>query len=100
VNGEGAPETLGVARAMADPDNTSAEFAVLVRSDLKGKGLGRALLEKLIRYCASRGTRELIGDVLAGNAAMLRLSARLGFVAEASREDPGVVRVKLVLSPA
>jgi len=61
---------------------------------------GRALLEKLIRYCASRGTRELIGDVLAGNAAMLRLSARHGFVAEASREDPGVVRVKLVLSPA
>src|SRR5262249_22168902 len=64
---DGAPETLGVARAVADPDNTAAEFAVLVRSDLKGRGLGRALLEKLIRYCASRGTRELIGDVLAGN---------------------------------
>ena len=34
-------ETLGVVRAISDPDRTSADFAILVRSDLKGKGLAR-----------------------------------------------------------
>jgi acetyltransferase len=99
-NGEGMPETLGVARAMAAPDNTSAEFAILVRSDLKGKGLGRVLLEKLIRYCASRGTRQLTGDVLASNAPMLHLAARLGFKSEFSPEDPRTLSVTLELNPA
>ncbi len=46
-------ETLGVARVATDPDNIEAEFAVLVRSDLKGRGLGRLLLERLFRYCRS-----------------------------------------------
>lgn len=41
-------EILGVTRAISDPDNVDAEFAVLVRSDLKGLGLGRRLLEKLM----------------------------------------------------
>ena len=33
-------ETLGVVRAVTDPDNVEAEFAIIVRSDLKGRGLG------------------------------------------------------------
>ncbi|XPE39910.1 GNAT family N-acetyltransferase [Shigella flexneri] len=43
-------EILGVTRAISDPDNVDAEFAVLVRSNLKGLGLGRRLMEKLIAY--------------------------------------------------
>ncbi|MEA7520270.1 hypothetical protein ONQ60_26695, partial [Salmonella enterica subsp. enterica serovar Virginia] len=43
-------EILGVTRAISDPDNVDAEFAVLVRSDLKGLGLGRRLMEKLIAF--------------------------------------------------
>ncbi|MCC7485062.1 MAG: acetate--CoA ligase family protein [Burkholderiales bacterium] len=96
----GAEETLGVGRAVTDPDNDNAEFAVLVRSDLKGGGLGRALLGKLIRYCRERGTRRLTGEVLAANARMLKLSAALGFVAESVPGDPGVVRVTLELHPS
>jgi acetyltransferase len=97
LNAAGVPETLGVARAVADPDNTSAEFAVLVRSDLKGKGLGRALLDKLIRYCRDRGTRELTGEVLISNTRMLKLTAGLGFKASVMPEDPGIMRATLTL---
>jgi acetyltransferase len=75
----GAGEIHGVARACADPDNHAAEFAVLVRSDLKGQGLGTLLMRKLIRYCRERGTRELWGDVMNDNTAMLQLSRSLGF---------------------
>jgi acetyltransferase len=74
-----AGEILGVARACADPDNSAAEFAVLVRSDLKGQGLGALLMRKLIRYCRERGTRELWGSVLTENSAMLHLARALGF---------------------
>jgi acetyltransferase len=75
----GQPETLGVVRTVSDPDNTRAEFALVVRSDLKGQGLGRALLEKSIRYCRNRGIREVWGQILGDNSAMLHLAQRLGF---------------------
>jgi acetyltransferase len=77
--GSGAEQILGVARACADPDNNAAEFAVLVRSDLKGHGLGRLLMQKLLRYCRARGTQQLWGNVLSENVAMLQLSRSLGF---------------------
>lgn len=86
---------LGIARSVTDPDNESAEFAILVRSDLKGQGLGYALLDKMIRYCRARGTRELWGDVIADNAAMLDLATALGF--RIGSPDQGLVRVTLAL---
>ena len=88
-------ETLGVVRAIADPDNENAEFAIIIGSGLKGRGLGRALLEKMIRYCKARGTRELVGEVLAENSPMLGLAKRLGF--KSHRSDEGVVVVRLQL---
>lgn len=88
-------ETVGVVRAVADPDNERAEFAIIISSDLKGQGLGRALLEKMIRYCRERGTGELIGEILPENAAMLGLAKRLGF--ESHRSADGAISVRLVL---
>jgi acetyltransferase len=79
VRPDGTPETLGVARAVADPDNVQAEFAVTIRSDLKGKGLGTLLMRTLIDYCRASGTQELVGEALAENSGILRLVAGLGF---------------------
>jgi acetyltransferase len=95
----GAAETLGVVRAIADPDNTSAEFAILVRSDLKGRGLGHTLLDKIVRYSRKRGTRRLCGEVLAGNRQMIALAASLGFELQDAPEDPRVVRMTLSFEP-
>ncbi|MES2901242.1 MAG: bifunctional acetate--CoA ligase family protein/GNAT family N-acetyltransferase [Pseudomonadota bacterium] len=75
----GLPETIGVARVVADPDNVQAEFAVTVRSDLKGHGLGAILMEKLIAYCRARGTREIVGEAMPQNTRVIRLARRLGF---------------------
>jgi acetyltransferase len=74
-----AAHMLGVARVSTDPDNLEAEFAILVRSDFKRRGLGRLLLEKLIRYCRDRGTAQMTSSVLSGNRRMLGLGAALGF---------------------
>ncbi|MET0962317.1 MAG: bifunctional acetate--CoA ligase family protein/GNAT family N-acetyltransferase [Noviherbaspirillum sp.] len=76
---DGTPETLGVARAIADPDNIKAEFAIIVRSDMKGHGLGVMLMNKLIAYCRSRGTREIVGEALSNNRPLLEMVRRLGF---------------------
>jgi acetyltransferase len=76
---DGAPQTLGVARAMADPDNLSAEFGIIVRSELKGTGLGRLLMDKLITYLRANGTQQLVATVLRENARMLELATELGF---------------------
>ena len=96
TTGDGPPETLGVVRAVTDPENARAEFGIVVRSDLKGKGLGRILFEKIIRYCRSRGTRELVGDVLRENTGMLELARSSGFTVGRSPE-PSAVRVSLDL---
>jgi acetyltransferase len=72
-------ETLAVVRAVTDPDNLRAEFAVLVRTDMKGHGLGEALMRKIIAYCRQRGTREIVGDILRENQAMRTLASELGF---------------------
>lgn len=77
----GACEMLGVAHAMADPDNVVAEFSIVVRSDLKGRGLGRILMEKLIRYCRTKGTQRLEGETLIGNQRLLGLAKALNFQA-------------------
>jgi len=96
---DGAPQTLGVVNAVATPGGAEAEFAIQVRTDLKGKGLGHALLAKMIRYCRARGLRTLVGQVLPDNRAMLDLAHALGFESRFSRED-AAVEVRLALDRA
>ncbi|HYD95814.1 MAG TPA: bifunctional acetate--CoA ligase family protein/GNAT family N-acetyltransferase [Noviherbaspirillum sp.] len=89
--GDRRPETLAVARVIFDPDNTQAEFAISVRSDLKGKGLGRLLMEKLIRYCRARGTQEIVGETLSYNQGLLGLVRPLGFSTHRSLQNDTVL---------
>ena len=90
---EGRPETLGVVRTVADPDNETAELSIVVRSDLKRRGLGAHLLRKALDYCRSRGTKELAGDVLAGNESMLQLAKRFPGFSFADSDQEGIVRI-------
>ncbi|WP_157685828.1 bifunctional acetate--CoA ligase family protein/GNAT family N-acetyltransferase [Robbsia andropogonis] len=96
----GAPTsvTLGVVRAVADADNETAEFAVLVRSDRKGLRLGALLMQRIIAYCRARGTRAIVGEVLAENTRMIKLARTLGFVVERS-DEPDIRVLRLVLQP-
>ena len=79
-------ETLGVVRVAVDPDGIAGEFAIVVRSDLQGKGLGTILMTALVDYCRARGLREITGVALAENLGMHALARRHGF---SVRFDPG-----------
>jgi len=91
------PETLGVVRTINDANNHTAEFAIIVRSDMKGQGLGQLLLEKMIRYCQARGVVQLVGQVRTDNTAMLGLAKRLGFTVRLTLEGDAM-EVKRILS--
>ncbi len=81
-------ELLGVSRLASDPDLVRAEFGVIVRSDMKNKGIGTVLMEELIDYTADQGISELWGNVLAENTEMLSMCRKLGFAVEHDHEDP------------
>ena len=91
-------QLLGVARMIADPDYERAEYAILVRSELQGQGLGWQLMQHLISYCKAEGLVEIHGSVLAGNTTMLAMCRELGFRVVDARDEPGVIHVSLSLA--
>ena len=96
---DGKERSLGEVRVVADPDNVVAEFAVVVSTTLKGKGLGRLLMQEIIDYARVRGIGTLHGETLADNQRMQHLAQLFGFVVH-SGSDPGTVDLSLVLRPA
>ncbi|MDY8110744.1 bifunctional acetate--CoA ligase family protein/GNAT family N-acetyltransferase [Fulvimarina sp. 2208YS6-2-32] len=75
----GRAEVFGVVRLIADPENEKAEYAVLVRSDMKGKGLGYALMNAILDYAKQRGLKQVYGEILRENTNMIRMARNLGF---------------------
>ena len=98
AEGQAAP-MVGEVRAVCDPDNLRAEFAVQVASGWQGRGLGRALMRKLLDWLRARGTGEVVGQCLAGNAGMLRLARELGFELHAGGAADDLVDLRLDLRP-
>ncbi|MCF8029395.1 MAG: bifunctional acetate--CoA ligase family protein/GNAT family N-acetyltransferase [Desulfohalobiaceae bacterium] len=95
---DGDQETIGVVRSFFDPDNVSAEFAIVVRTDIKEKGLGKALMEKMIRFCRERGTREMVAYTLRENRAMQALAQKFDFQVRTIPDDPETIELHLDLA--
>lgn len=90
---------VGEVRAVCDPDNQTAEFAIQIARDHQSRGLGRRLMNKLITYLRARGTRELMGLCLLDNLSMLALARELGFAIEIRPQD-SMACLKLKLQTA
>jgi acetyltransferase len=91
-------EMLGVVRIHSDSIYESGEYAILLRSDLKGRGLGWALMQLIIEYAKSEGLKTISGDVLAENTTMLAMCRQLGFTVTTDAEDPALCNVSLKLT--
>jgi acetyltransferase len=89
--------SAGIVRYSTDPDHRSAEYGVLVRSDLKGRGLGILLMRRLIDYARKDGVEELFGMILPDNERMLRICRELGFSVGERAPDEDLVRATLRL---
>jgi len=74
----------------------SAEFAILVRSKLKGHGLGWLMMKHMIACAKDKGLKVVHGQVLAENSTMLLMCTELGFD---TSDDAGECGVKVVTLP-
>jgi acetyltransferase len=92
-----AEQALGVARFSADLDNYAAEYAIAVRSDWKGRGLGHLLMARLIEVAQHHRIIKLVGGVLPENGAMLQLCREFGFAIGFDPNDPRLLRVSKTL---
>lgn len=90
-------ELLGVVRLAADPDYLTGAYAIIVRSDLTGTGIGWALMRHLIAYAEKEGLRRLVGDVLTNNKRMLDMCRALDFQISPDPEDSSIQKVRLKL---
>ncbi len=93
----GQSEIFGGVRIAADPDGERAEYAISVRSDMGGHGLGPLLLQRIIDYARGRGIREIFGEVLRENKRMLKVCDQFAFSRTTNPDDPSVIDVRLTL---
>lgn len=90
-------ETVGVARLASEDDPASAEFAIIVQPDIKGKGVGTHLVHRLIEWARGQGIREIFGRVLADNRPMLAFARGLGFTLHHLPDGGDVLEARLRL---
>ncbi len=86
---------LGVVRLHANANYDAAEYAVLVRSDCKGRGLGWLLMQTMIDYASAEGLQTVEGQVLQDNTTMIAMCRELGFAVTPDPQDPDLYLVKL-----
>ena len=94
---EATNQMVGVVRIHSDSIYESGEYAILLRSDLKGRGLGWALMQLIIEYATAEGLKVISGDVLHENIIMLQMCRNLGFDVKADPVEHGICNVKLKL---
>jgi acetyltransferase len=82
----------GLARSTADPDFEEAEAAVIVRADLRDKGLATALLQLLLRAVAAQGVRSAVLVYPARLERVNAIAAELGFAISSVADADGAVR--------
>ena len=97
---EASCKMIGVVRLHLGDDRLGGEYAVIVRSDLKGHGLGWLLMQRIIEYAKLIGLRRVHGQVLAENTTMLRMCAEFGFHINDDPDSKGIKVVTLELAAA
>jgi acetyltransferase len=99
---EATDRMLGIVRLHLDADrqdgDQAGEYAVIVRSALKGHGLGWLLMQRMIDYARALGLRTVHGQVLAENTTMLRMCRDLGFQISDDPHSKGIKMVTLNLT--
>jgi acetyltransferase len=89
---------MGAVRLHADANQEKGEYAILLRSDLKGIGLGWELMRLMIEWALAEGLQEVEGQVLRENRTMLEMCKSLGFECRADPADPDIRLVTLSLA--
>ena len=85
---------IAVAMLAADANNKTAEVAISIRADHKGRGIGWTLLDHLANHAQAKGVRTLEALESRDNHTAIALEREMGFVAEPVEGDPSVVALR------
>ncbi len=88
---------VGGVRLVKNAEETAGEYAILLRGDYKGQGLGWNLMKLIIEYAVEEGLEAVEGQVMASNSNMLSMCDQLGFLVRDDPEEPGIKMVRLDL---
>lgn len=91
--GEGA-DMVAIAHYRKNPKTDFAEAAFMVRDDWQGKGIGTALMQKLVVSARKNGIKGFTADVLLQNHGMLRIFHKCGYRVESELSD-GVYSLRI-----
>ncbi len=94
---ESTGETVGVCRLVRESYTTTGEFAVLVEPAMKGRGLARHLMERIMDWARSQGMTDITGQVLSENRPMLAFMRRMGFTLHRLPDEPDVMEAAITL---
>ena len=94
---EATGETVGVSRLVREPYTSSGEFAVVVEQSMKGRGLARRLMQRIMEWGAAQGMTGITGQVLSENAPMLAFVRKLGFDVHRLPDEGGVMEAVIAL---
>jgi len=87
-----------VGHLCVEPDGAaSAEAAVAVADDVRGRGIGRQLVDAAVAWARIEGIETLTATMLAGNPAIQRLLTGLGLQTTAVPVGSGVIEVRIEL---
>lgn len=93
-------EMLGAVRLLADSGYVRGEYGIMVRSDLKGAGLGWRLMAMMVEVAHWLGLQVVEGQVLRENTTMLAMCRQLGFSVEGDPDDATIAIVRLPVTGA
>ena len=88
---------LGVVRLHADANYTIGEYASLVRSDVKGRGLGYLLMQVIIEYACAEDLKVIVGQVMSESTVMLEMCKEFGFDITIDPRHPDIRIVRLAI---
>jgi acetyltransferase len=86
-------EEIGVARYVIDPDGANCEFAIVVADSWQKRGIGKKLMNALIRHLQASGVKRISGFVLKSNSAMRTFIKQLGFAETDIPDDPSTLLI-------
>ena len=82
------------------PEDIRSRFFAAVRdlTPVQGRGLATHLMQRLLDWAPQHGVREVVGEILADNTAMLELARHLGFRLGHLPEDSQIIEARLSLA--
>jgi acetyltransferase len=92
-SGETGEEEIGVARYVIDPDGVNCEFAIVVADAWQKRGIGKRLMNALIRHLQVSGVKQISGYVLKSNSTMRKFVKQMDFAETNIPDDQSILLV-------